>query len=258
MSKNRNYPDTENNSERYNQTRFSDLYGRASKSAKQKLNSKPKPYEAEDYGDYEADDDYSRYRKNNLEDNNFNEDYDDEGYEDYGELGSNYSPEDDPNWGYDDTEAFEDYKKRGSKIYAPNSPVSPPERLDFSHAKAHIGPDAYIDEDYFDDNGRFTGKKRARNTPSRNSQQNRNSGSYLKDDSDLRNYLNAIKRYDKGELNNYEMSKIQRKYAHNPFWKTFNPSKDLIKKYGNGNESTKWPMFELKDGQWTPNIWRND
>lgn len=247
-SRNKNYSFNDNDEN------TSDTYLQSERSTR----NRHRPYDTDDFTSNR------NKRKVNYSDDTYDEDiddfddFDDDGYEDYGELGSNFSPSDDPNWGYDDPDAYDRYKKFEGKIYSPNSPVTPPKKLDFSNLKANIGPDAYIDEDYFDDNGRFTGERKKRSSPSENYPQNKPSTSYPRDDKDLRDYLNAIKRYDRGELNNYEMSKVQRKYAHNPFWKTFNPSKDLIKKYGNGNESTKWPMFELKDGQWTPNIWRND
>ena len=76
--------------------------------------------------------------------------------------------------------------------------------------------------------------------------------------SDAEKYLNYLERYDRGEIDNHDMSRIQRRFANKPFWKTFRPSKDLIEKYGSGNDSTRWPMFRREGSQWKPVFWRND
>ncbi len=75
---------------------------------------------------------------------------------------------------------------------------------------------------------------------------------------DLASYMDYIERYDNGEIDNHDMSRVQRRFENSPFWETFNPSEKMIREYGSGNESTKWPLFEYKDGRWRPMHWRND
>ena len=74
----------------------------------------------------------------------------------------------------------------------------------------------------------------------------------------LDEYLDYLDQYDRGEIDNYQMSKIQRDYANKSFWKTFSPSPELIEQYGRGDRSTRWPMFEKRNGRWRPVFWRND
>ena len=81
---------------------------------------------------------------------------------------------------------------------------------------------------------------------------------YNQHDKELQKYLDAIDRYDRGDISNYDMHKIQRKYANADFWRYFKPSQDLIEKYGRGNRSTNWPLFRNEGGQWQPEFWRND
>ena len=122
--------------------------------------------------------------------------YEDEGYEDYGEIGSNFSPSDDPSWGYDNPERYNyDYSSGGGENNA---------------------------------------------------------------DNDLKRYMEYIDKYDNGEIDNHDMSRVQRRFANSSFWDTFSPSEKMIREYGSGNESTKWPLFERKDGRWKPINWRND
>ena len=77
-------------------------------------------------------------------------------------------------------------------------------------------------------------------------------------DSEEAEYLDYLEQYHRGEIDNYQMSKIQREYANSSFWNTFNPSRKLIEQYGSGEASTRYPMFERKNGRWRPVFWRND
>ncbi len=81
---------------------------------------------------------------------------------------------------------------------------------------------------------------------------------YRQNSDDLAKYLDYLERYDKGDLDNHDMGRIQRAYANNPFWQTFTPSRDLIQKYGSGNRSTRWPMFRKEGNRWVPEVWRNE
>ena len=161
--------------------------------------------------------------------------YDDYGYEDYGELGSNYTPEDDPNWGYDDYDGYGDYEAR---TYATDS------RSPRSGGEANA---------QMLDKGRAA-PKRLSSSVLNSALKHRRSAQ----GDDLSRYLDYLEQYDRGDIDNYEMSRIQRAYADNPFWETFQPSDDLIRKYGNGNESTRWPMFRQEGSRWVPEVWRND
>ena len=63
--------------------------------------------------------------------------------------------------------------------------------------------------------------------------------------------MEYIDRYDRDGIDNHDMSRIQRRFANKPFWNTFTPSRDMIHKYGRGNRSTRWAMFEKKNGNKT-------
>ena len=178
------------------------------------------------YDDYD-DTDYSTYdRDDNLDDY---EDEDTSSYDEYGEFGSGV---DDPNYGYDNYDGYEEYEDR---TYAPSN--RSPRSAGYKSNRAN---------DYVND------------VLSSSPEARRNRFGNGKANNDLSKYLDYLEKYDRGEINNYEMSKIQRKYANKPFWDTFRPSRDLIKKYGSGNKSTRWPMFKNEGGQWRPEFWRND
>ena len=160
--------------------------------------------------------------------------YDDEDYEDYGELGSNYDPEDDPDWGYDyyDTydKAVPDWENSRANRYADymSRPLDERER-----PEREIGTTPNTHRPQWDEG------------PTSSS-------------SEEDEYLEYLDKYDRGDIDNYEMSRIQRRYANSSFWDTFRPSEELIEQYGSGNRSTRWPMFERRGGRWRPVFWRND
>ena len=183
-------------------------------------------YGYEDYNTGYADDTFSGVYDDSSEDNNSYNEYDDDDYEDYGEIGSNYDTEDDPNWGYDNFDTFDDMEQTRRA------------RKTLNRAN-----------DFVNDFQTFSPSEK--NDMMNNARRGTNRG-------DLSKYLEALEKYDRGDINNYEMSKIQRKYANNPFWDTFRPSRDMIKKYGSGNKSTRWPMFKNEGGRWKAEIWRND
>ena len=160
--------------------------------------------------------------------------YDDEGYEDYGELGSNYNPEDDPDWGYD---YYDTYDK----------PVP-----DWENSRANRYADYMsrpLDE-------RERPEREIGTTPNTHRPQWESGPTSSSSEED--EYLEYLDKYDRGDIDNYEMSRIQRRYANSPFWDTFRPSEELIEQYGSGNRSTRWPMFERRGGRWRPVFWRND
>jgi hypothetical protein len=81
---------------------------------------------------------------------------------------------------------------------------------------------------------------------------------WAEDNDGLDEYLDYLEQYDRGEIDNYQMSKIQRDYANKSFWDTFSPSPEMIEQYGRGERSTRWPMFEKRNRRWRPVFWRND
>ena len=181
------------------------------------------------------------------------DDYDDEGYEDYGDIGSNYDITSETDYGYD--EDYEGYKRQEARTSSPSSRSIAPRSLDFSHArtaKYPLGKTQNISR----------GQAEGEAPDSLNWENSRTiaapSERYSQDDKDIEDYLGYIERYDSGDIDNHDMSRIQRAFANKPFWQTFNPSQKLIKQYGSGNRSTRWPMFEKKNGKWEPIIWRND
>ena len=212
-------------------------YMRGGKARGRALNASYNNYDEEDdnytgYEDYNTgyeDDTFSGVYDDSSDPNYYDDEYGDEDYEDYGELGSNYDTKYDPNYGYDYFDEFEDVanKRRNTRKKAERA------------------------NDFVDDFQTFSPTERSDMMNA-----NRRGGQRMQND--LTKYLDYLEKYDRGEINNYEMSKIQRKYANNPFWETFRPSRDLIKKYGSGNKSTRWPMFKNEGGQWRPEIWRND
>ena len=141
----------------------------------------------------------------------------DEGYEDYGELGSNFKPSDDPSWGHDNFDRY-DYDYSSGEDYGLEDTA--PDSIDFSNP--------------------------------------RNFGNGRNSNNELSQYLEYIDKYDRGEIDNHDMSRVQRRFENSSFWDTFQPSEKMIREYGSGNESTKWPLFERKNGRWTPINWRND
>lgn len=148
--------------------------------------------------------------------------YDDSNYEDYGEIGSNYDITSEPD--------YEEYEAESS---APEPKA--PRRLDFSEAQ----------------------------TPRRDSKAQNRYGTApsrldFRNDDDLSKYMEYLERYDKGDIDNHDMSRVQRRFANSPFWDTFQPSRDMIQKYGSGDRSTRWPMFRREGGKWKPEFWRND
>ena len=160
--------------------------------------------------------------------------YDDSNYEDYGDIGSNYDITSEPD--YEEYEA-EGYDDEG---YAPEPKA--PSRLDFSEAQTprrnSSAPSKYG------------------TAPSRLDFSNANE--YSRDSEDLSKYMEYLERYDRGDIDNHDMSRVQRRFANSPFWDTFQPSRDLIQKYGSGDRSTRWPMFRREGGKWKPEFWRND
>lgn len=196
--------------------------------------STPSYDDYEGYEDYE-DEGYAPPTHSSRSDTVY-DDYDDAGYEDYGEVGSDYDMTSEPDY-YDDYEEYTPERKAPSRLdlsdtqpprRTPRTPVhnigTAPYRLDFSETR----------------------------TP------NNVNRDYQRDSQDLAKYLEYLERYDRGDLDNHDMGRIQRAYANKPFWQTFNPSKDLIRKYGSGNRSTRWPMFRREGGRWIPEVWRND
>lgn len=148
--------------------------------------------------------------------------YDDSNYEDYGDIGSNYDITSEPDYEEYEAEEYEQEEKA-------------PSRLDFSEAQ----------------------------TPRRNSSAPSRYGTApsrldFSNDDDLSKYMEYLERYDKGDIDNHDMSRVQRKFANSPFWDTFQPSRDMIQKYGSGDRSTRWPMFRREGGKWKPEFWRND
>ena len=144
--------------------------------------------------------------------------YNDSNYEDYGEIGSNYDITSEPDYAEYEAEGYEQEEKA-------------PSRLDFSEAQ----------------------------TPRRNSSApNRLDFSNSRNNDDLSKYLEYLERYDRGDIDNHDMSRVQRRFANSPFWDTFQPSRDMIQKYGNGDRSTRWPMFRREGSKWKPEFWRND
>ena len=148
--------------------------------------------------------------------------YDDSNYEDYGEIGSNYDITSEP-----------DYEEYEAESYAPEPKA--PRRLDFSEAQT---------------------PRRNSSTPSRYG--TAPSRLDFSNSDDLSKYLEYLERYDRGDIDNHDMSRVQRRFANKPFWDTFQPSRDMIQKYGSGDRSTRWPMFRRENGKWKPEFWRND
>ena len=176
----------------------------------------------------------------------YTKNYDDEGYEDYGELGSNFNPSEDSSWGYDNPDRYDyDYSGRNS------NEEEAPDTLDFSGVDVPPARET---------RKRTTAPYSSERVPSRidfsNARYSGNNGSSNSDD--LSRYMEYIDKYDNGEIDNHDMSKVQRKFANSSFWDTFSPSEKMIREYGSGYESTKWPLFEKKDGRWKPINWRND
>ena len=207
-------------------------------------------YEPDYYDEYE-DSDYNYERPHARS----RSQYDDEGYEDYGDLGSNYDITSEPNYGYDDTERYEDYKQHEARTYSPSDRGAAPRNLDFSDARTANYPLGKTQS-----RSRVQGTGQAPNSLDWSNSRTIAAPSerYTQNDKDIEDYLGYIERYDKGEIDNHDMSRVQRAFANKPFWQTFRPSRDLIQKYGSGNRSTRWPMFENKNGKWQPIIWRND
>lgn len=203
--------------------RFNSLWSKARNSAKNRLS---------DYDELEQEP-----RQQVVEAASENDD----DYEDYGEIGSNYTPDDDPNWGYDNFDGYEDYE---NSTYAPDSNNRLPRNIDFSGVNV---PPEYPPAGKAPASIDFSGVEVPPEYPPRGK---------VRDD--LNSYLEYIDRYDRGEIDNHDMSRIQRKFANSSFWDTFYPSKKMIREYGSGYESTKWPLFEKKDGRWQPIFWRND
>ena len=153
--------------------------------------------------------------------------YDDSNYEDYGEIGSNYDITSEPDYAEYEAEGYEPEEKA-------------PSRLDFSEVQ----------------------------TPRRNSSAPSRYGTALsrldfsnersRDSDDLSKYMKYLERYDRGDIDNHDMSRVQRRFANSSFWETFRPSRDMIQKYGSGDRSTRWPMFRREGGKWKPEFWRND
>ena len=158
--------------------------------------------------------------------------YDDSNYEDYGEIGSNYDITSEPDYAEYEAEGYDEYDDEG---YEPEPKA--PRRLDFREAQTP--------------RRNSSAPSRYGTAPSRLDFSNRNS-------EDLSKYMEYLERYDRGDIDNHDMSRVQRRFANSSFWDTFQPSRDMIQKYGNGSRSTRWPMFENKDGKWQPIIWRND
>lgn len=177
-------------------------------------------YDYKDLYENEYEDDYDTYSNYPYE-----EDYEDEGYEDYEDYEGDsydgtdrgYTPSDDTDLDYENT----DYERQARNYSARRS--NAPSSLDLSAARS--AP-----------RGRFQAQT----------------------NSDEEKYLDYLERYDRGDIDNHDMSRIQRRFANKPFWKTFRPSRDLIEKYGSGNDSTRWPMFRREGNQWKPVFWRND
>lgn len=149
--------------------------------------------------------------------------YDDSNYEDYGEIGSNYDITSEPDYEEYEAEGYEQEEKA-------------PSILDFSETQ----------------------------TPRRNSSAPSRYGTapsrldFSRNNDDLSKYMEYLERYDKGDIDNHDMSRVQRRFANKPFWDTFQPSKDMIQKYGSGDRSTRWPMFRREGNKWKPEFWRND
>ena len=151
--------------------------------------------------------------------------YDDSNYEDYGEIGSNYDITSEP-----------DYEEYEAESYAPEEKA--PSRLDFSEAQT---------------------PRRNSTAPSRyGTAPSRLDFSNSRNNDDLSKYMEYLDRYDKGDIDNHDMSRVQIRFANSPFWDTFQPSRDMIQKYGSGEKSTRWPMFRREGGKWKPEFWRND
>lgn len=181
--------------------------------------------------------------------------------EDYDED-ENFSPYDldymdDPSWGYDNFDQYMD-DSPSEEDYSDDDDDNLLYDVNYSDDKRN-SPNRLYDVNYSDDK---------RNSPNRlydvnYSDDQRNSPNRLydinsNDDDELEEYLDYLDKYDKGKINNYEMSQIQHEYANKPFWETFSPSPELIEQYGKGDKSTRWPMFEKRNGRWKPIFWRND
>ena len=155
--------------------------------------------------------------------------YDDSNYEDYGEIGSNYDITSEPD--------YAEYEAEGYNNEEHTTEPKAPRRLDFSEAQT---------------------PRRNSTTPSRNSTAPSRLDFSNRDSEDLSKYMEYLERYDKGDIDNHDMSRVQRRFANKPFWDTFQPSRDLIQKYGSGDKSTRWPMFRREGNKWKPEFWRND
>ncbi|MBQ7220819.1 MAG: hypothetical protein IJS28_07560 [Synergistaceae bacterium] len=162
---------------------------------------------------------------------------DEEDYNPYRDFGQ--ERDNDPNWGYDNFDTYDDGlteeeygRYMGSRANKYADYMSRPLE-DYERPEREIGVNSNNHSPQWE-NG------------------------YTTSSSDEDEYLDYLEQYDKGEISNHEMSRIQRRYAEKPFWDTFNPSEELIEQYGSGNESTRWPMFERRGGRWRPVFWRND
>ena len=202
----------------------------------------------------------------------YEDDYEDEVINPYRDGG----PDDDPNWGYDNFDTFDD-EPRSRK------PVPDIERYRNSRANNfvdHMGSNPRDSERnsanmYVENMLARTPEERLERLPNnrgliRYEDGTRTIGTHNDSDSarwghennytdpDEEQYLDYLEQYDRGEISNYEMSQIQHEFANKAFWDTFSPSENLIEQYGSGNRSTRWPMFERRGGRWRPIFWRND
>ena len=231
---------------------------------------------------YDTRDDYEDTMTYPRDENS--DDYDDDDYDPYRDFGTEV--ENDPNWGYDNFDTFDDDNRRGFQVFDANPRDDDDEEEDYSdkpipewrNSKANKYVDAmkgypgekidrfmndfmdktprerlrHLDRDpnnirYYNDGTRTIGTHSESDPPE-----------WAEDNDGLEEYLNYLDQYDRGEIDNYQMSKIQRDYANKSFWKTFSPSPELIEQYGSGDRSTRWPMFEKRNGRWRPVFWRND
>ena len=224
MARNRYQRDYSNTSDSYANSRRSRALGRGR-------------YDSDD--DYYYDDTAQAYSPNEYTDEPYYDEYSDtdSGYDNYNEGYEDYDSEN-----YYDDEGYENYDDGSYEDYGE---LAPEDEADYEY------------NNYGDRSSRRTlpsnvGRSYTRMPPARSNR------FQTQDDKDIEKYLDYLERYDTGEIDNYEMSRIQRAYAKKPFWRTFQPSRDLIKKYGSGDESTHWPMFRREGSRWVPEVWRND
>ncbi len=188
------------------------------------------------YKDVEYDEDYNP--------DDYYTSYGDEGYEDYGEIGSNYDPTSESGWGYDN---FDEYNiDRYGGYNDREIPERRPASRDVSAQPSQRRRSVSSEYPSVDDTlGAIRTQDRA---ASRRAMPSLGRGS---NDGEAE-YLRYLSDFEQGRISEREMSRIQREFERKPFWQNFRPSRDLISKFGSGNRSSVYPLFRQSRDGWYP------